>query len=197
MNARFWSRVMVIASAVTCLTQAGIASAGTDPVGSVKPSASAVQPRACYAVAAHFAARYSENQAGWGCATSPEYTYQNGTYQEFSNGEMDWSPSQGGSMVVSGMKYAGGIWYRFGFSDPFNYDSWLLRITHNGVTAPQLECYAGSNSFGGYCTRTSGGVNFALAGPGHYQIIVEGCDVSGTGSHTCRQGWTIPVDLGV
>jgi hypothetical protein len=197
MNVRGWVRAIVTVAAIACLATNGVAMAGTDAAGSGKRSASAAHPLACYAVASHFVARYSEDQAGWGCATTPEYSYQNGTYQEFVNGEMDWSPSQGGGMVVSGMKYAGGIWYRFGYTDPFNYDSWLIRITHNGVTAPQLECYAGSNPYGGFCTRTSGGMSFGLAGPGHYQIIVEGCDVSGTGSHTCNQGWTLPMDLWV
>jgi hypothetical protein len=33
--------------------------------------------------------------------------------------------------------------------------------------------------------------------PGFYHYIVEGCDVSWTGSHTCRQGWTFPIDVRV
>jgi hypothetical protein len=202
---RFLPTMIAVVAAIFALTgtanattgAAGHTTAGAMPVllhvDPAHAKRSALQPHTCYAVAAHFLARYSEDQTGWGCATTPEYTYLNGTYQEFVNGEMDWSPSQGGNMVVSGMKAAGGIWFRWGFSDPFNYDAWLLRGTHDGVTDTQFECSAGQNFYDGYCTRTSGGKNIALGGPGHYQIIVEGCDVGL--SHTCRQGWTIPVDL--
>jgi hypothetical protein len=44
MNVRVWARVLVIAATVTCLAQAGIASARTDVVGSVKPSYTALKP---------------------------------------------------------------------------------------------------------------------------------------------------------
>jgi hypothetical protein len=155
-----------------------------------------VAPHFCYPVAAHFINRYNQNPGGWGCATTPEYNYLNGTYQEFTNGEMDFSPSQGTSMVVSGLRYAYGIYFQFGPSDPFNYDSWLIRITQVGGGTTQLECGAGSNDgLGNYCDRSNGADHLGTANTGHYQIITEGCDISWTGSHTCRQGWTIPVDI--
>jgi hypothetical protein len=170
------------------------------PVGvSVKPhvmdlSGTAATALACVPVAARFLNRWNQNPGGYGCATSTEFPYANGTFQRFANGEMDWSPSQGPNMIVSGMKYTywddygahTGIYFAFGPSDPYNYDAWLIRTYFNGGYAGQAECR---------CNRTTGGYNWGNVGPGHYQFIVEGCDVDWTGSHTCRQGWTLPVDL--
>ncbi|BBA96254.1 hypothetical protein RVR_1465 [Actinacidiphila reveromycinica] len=161
-----------------------------------RDAASGASPRTCYAVSGHFISRYNQNPGGWGCAVTPEYAYLDGTYQEFANGEMDWSPSQGGNMVVSGLRYPGGIYFQFGPSDPFNYDAWLVRISQEGGGTFQPECSSGSNDGqGNYCDRSNGAVHLGTTSTGHWQIITEGCDVSWTGSHTCRQSWTIPVDI--
>jgi hypothetical protein len=166
-------------------------------------SARGVAPHTCYPVAGHFASRWYQDSNRYGCATSPEYPYLNGTYQEFVNGEMDWSPSQGANMVLSGTRYGywddwgfhTGITFQFGQSDPFNYDSWLIRLDRNGVNLGQWECGPGVTVIS-TCGRTGGFFGWAPVGPGHYRIIIEGCDVGG-GGHTCRQGWTIPVDLAI
>ncbi|MEU4490041.1 hypothetical protein AB0H94_35070 [Streptomyces purpurascens] len=150
----------------------------------------------CYPVSSHFAGEYYANPANWGCATSPEYRYLNGSFQEFTKGEMVWSPSQGTNMVVSARRYGTpqqGFLFHWGPSDPYNYDAWLTRVTYNGNLLFQKECTAGV--WGSGCGRTIGGLYVPYAGKGHYRIITEGCDVSWTGSHTCRQGWTIPVDI--
>jgi hypothetical protein len=167
-----------------------------------KPTAGDAQVQNCYAVGSHFVNRYWQNSVGWGCATTPEYTYGNGRYQKFTHGEMDWSPSQGAEMVVSGMTRMDGygnvfIDFQFGSSLHWNYDSWLVRAYHDGVALPQVECFAGSNGPLGYCSRTDGLEHIGPVSPGNWWIVIEGCDVSWTGSHTCDQGWTIPVDVRV
>jgi hypothetical protein len=156
-----------------------------------------VTPKTCYPVAGRFAYRYNHDSR-YGCATSPERAFQNGTYQEFANGEMDWSPSQGSFMVVSALRYTyydsygprTGIHFEFGSSSPKNYDSWLIRTYFNGQYAGQAECWAT-----GPCDRLAGGWDWRPVQYGHYQFIVEGCDVSS--SHSCNEGWTLPVDLQV
>jgi hypothetical protein len=182
-------------AALLALTLATVgALAATPSAGYAQPAA----PHTCYPVSGHFINRWNQSPSTYGCATSPEYPYLNGAYQEFEHGEMDWSPSQGGNMVVAGIithywddwGYHTGIMFQFGQSDPFNYDSWLIRIKYNGVNlGDQIECWAGWG-----CTRTSGIWNWGSLSPGHYQIITEGCDVN-AGGHTCNQQWTIPVDL--
>jgi LGFP repeat len=163
-----------------------------------------VQPYTCYAVGTHFFDRWSQDQGGFGCAITPESSFQNGSFQEFERGEMDWSPSQGANMVASGKKYTysdgsgqhAGIIFQFGPSDPYNYDVWLIRTTVNGNYTGQPDCgSAQSTPTFMLCGRTGGWWYWTPAQPGHWQIVAEGCDVSWSGSHDCRQGWTIPVDL--
>lgn len=115
---------------------------------------------------------------------------------------MVWSPSQSGNMIVSAYRYTYwtdrgeqvGIAFQWGYSDPFNYDKWLIRLDRNGANQGQWDCW--SNTWPYPCTRTSGSWGWAPVAAGYaYRIVVEGCDVDPWGGHTCRQGWTIPVWL--
>jgi hypothetical protein len=189
--------VLVVAmAALLGLTLSTPASASNSPSSGKITNKQVANPNACYPVGGHFYPRWNADRGGFGCATTPENPYGNGSYQEFEHGEMDWSPSQGGSMVVSGKKYQyvdqNGLWqnaiyFQFGVSDN-NYDSWLIRADYNGRNVAQVECWTNYP-----CGRTAGGWTFAPVSFGHYSFITEGCDVSG--GHTCRQGWTLPVDI--
>lgn len=149
----------------------------------------------CVPTAGRFYNRWQQDPGGYGCAVGYESSTGNGTYQNFERGQMVWSPSQGGGMIVSGRWYTYwtdwglryGAYFVWGQSDPFNYDSWLVRLDRNSANLGQWECWA---TLG--CTRTNGGWAFSDLAPGYaYRFVVEGCDVGS--SHTCRQGWTIPV----
>lgn len=190
----------LLAALVALPQESHAAARGPDarPAAKSQPHAVAKPQVVCQAIFSYFLERYYENPAGWGCATDIPRNYGNGVYQAFVGGEMDWSPSQGINMVVSGLRtsnIADGIYFESGPSDGWNYDAWLVRITHDDRLIAQAECRAGFNNGAVWCNRTRQGGPIGYDGPGHYQIVTEGCDVSWTGSHTCTQGWTIPVDI--
>jgi uncharacterized protein with LGFP repeats len=150
-----------------------------------------------FAVGPHFQARYNEHPNEYGCPFNNENSPPGvpGSYQNFVNGQMAWSPPQGANMVVSGFRFTYwdssgshiGIRIQYGSSLPYNYDAWLIRVSKDGTYLGQHECTAGGNE----CGRTDG-VYFYYPSGGLIQFMIEGCDVN-LGSHTCRQGWTIPI----
>jgi hypothetical protein len=148
-------------------------------------------------VGPHFQNRYNENPNAYGCPLNYENSPQGvpGSYQNFANGQMAWSPPQGANMVVSGYRFTywnstgshTAIRIQYGSSLAYNYDAWLIRISKDGNFVEQYECTAGSAG----CGRTDG-FYYNYPNGGLLQFVVEGCDVGSSG-HTCRQGWTIPI----
>jgi hypothetical protein len=152
---------------------------------------------ACYPVDGHFANRHSMIWQGIGCAVGWAGATGNGLFQNFERGQMIWSPSQGGGMVVSVYRYwegnsFTGIAFHWGPSNPYNYQKWLIRLDRNGANLGQWECLANW----GLCSRTDGFQLWGGQPQGYaYRVVVEGCDVDAWNGHTCRQGWTMPVWL--
>lgn len=195
-------RTMVaLAAVVLALFGLSVASSAQAAPGAAGVGVEAeVGAAACYPVSWRFVNRWNQNPGDYGCATSQEYqTYNGGFGQNFVNGQIKASPMQGANMIVSGWKRQywtdtglhNAFTFRWGVSNPFNYDTWLIRTHHNGVYTGQRECAVGVwlNS----CDRTSGSQGWAPVAPGWHSITVEGCD--GYVGLTCRQGWTVAVDL--
>lgn len=108
--------------------------------------------------------------------------------QEFQNGEIIWSPSQGPKMAIAAYRDHDNLILNWGPTNPFNYDVFQLQSTHNGVSIPQIEIT-------GFIERDQG--FYWLPNPllGHYTFSIEGCAVSNTGAHTCPEQWTLPVTV--
>ncbi|MEU0095567.1 hypothetical protein [Kribbella sp. NPDC006257] len=167
--------------------------------------AATIRPNDCIGnVNGLFLDRWNQNTSQginpFGCSTSDVFAYAGGTYQWFANGSMAWSPRQSGDqqrMVTSVYSSGGNATFQFGSSLGYNYDAWLLTIeswdgqqTHN--IGRDQEC---GEHVGGvlFCGRDWGFAGWNGLPPGEYKITVEGCDISWTGSHDCKQGFTVPV----
>lgn len=130
-----------------------------------------------------------------GCPTRAEYGIpnRNGRRQDFANGQIAWSPDQGGKMIVAayGATVGGrpGVVLRWGPTDPFNYDYFKITVKsdvgQNGVvTARNQARTRGREVFWPPAGRNAGG------SLGRYSFSVIGCDNKTLGD-TCRQGWSI------
>ncbi len=164
----------------------------------------ATRASSCVPTAGVFYDRWAQRpygNGGYGCAIAPLTPTSYGYYQNFANGQMVLSaPNQGTTMIVSGLHSTyqddtgqhTRIDFQWGDTAPYSYNDWLIRLDRNNVNQGQWECASG----GTLCTATTGIWGFAyLIAPGNsYQFTVEGCDFNGI-SHTCNQGWTIPVWL--
>ncbi|WP_158884652.1 hypothetical protein [Amycolatopsis anabasis] len=168
------------------------------PAASATAAEPGAAPRVCsYDVPQPLYRRWYDNGRGdgsFGCPTGSAFAYGNGSYQWFENGAMVFSPSQGTNMVTSAFRVGGtGIRFEWGVSDPFNYVDWLVNIRRDGQDiGGDQECDLTQGA--GWCGRFSGITSWGNLRPGEYRIVVEGCDL-GSGGHTCRQGWTLPVWL--
>jgi hypothetical protein len=195
-------RKVLTALAVTILVAAGMA-ATAQPVSAQLAAAQSVKaqpgaPGGCYPVYWKFVGRYNQDPSAYGCASGWEFSRDGGMVQDFTNGQMVWSPRQGNEMIISayhrtywtdtGLQH--GISLIWNTSHPYNYDTWLIRNDYNGNFAGQAECVA--NTWLSFCGRESGSRGWNNVKPGLYRFIIEGCDYHGW-SHTCTQGWTNPL----
>src|SRR5262245_54216841 len=65
----------------------------------------------------------------FGCATRTEYTPPNflhGRKQTFEHGQIAWSPDQGPNMIVAAFDKNGVAVFRWGPTNPFNYDYFVV-----------------------------------------------------------------------
>ncbi|WP_328608330.1 hypothetical protein OG943_04180 [Amycolatopsis sp. NBC_00345] len=131
-----------------------------------------------------------------GCPTTEELEVSEGRgrIQYFDRGVITWSPATGPNSVQTLWKAGNGQllfdWYT---TDPLNYNDWLLNVRFNGTDRGlDREMPVGQN-FDVF--RTAGRTAIGTVGSGSYRVAVEGCDRSGGGTHTCRQGWTNPLYL--
>jgi uncharacterized protein YodC (DUF2158 family) len=122
-----------------------------------------------------------------GCPTGPEVPVVDGqgTRMPFSAGEIVTSPGQGPKMVVAAYQAENSIIVNWGDSDPFNYDFFIVRWDLNGRNIGQFDVRE-------YVDRTFGFFHIPSPSPGHYTIVVEGCDDGAVGSD-CKQKFTAPV----
>lgn len=150
----------------------------------------------------------------FGCPTGPdEYAITNefgvsvGRRRDFANGQIAWSPKQGGRMLT--WVYRQGEWavFEWGPTDPFNYDCFLVRWSvSNGEPVPsnaqeQVDPDLPSpfpHEVSGIATqpRSRTGGYFLVHLPANrvgVSFIVQGCDKSFASPSDCRQGWTCPL----
>jgi hypothetical protein len=126
-----------------------------------------------------------------GCPKDAEQPVPNtsGRSQDFDNGQIVWSPDQGGNLTIALYQQGPNLFADWGHTFPFSYDKFIVSVNNS-----QFDI-----------TPTSGGkttgLNFQVApiagGPAPvpgtlYTMKVEGCD-TGLGGSTCHQGWTAPV----
>ncbi|MCI3275636.1 LGFP repeat-containing protein [Streptomyces cylindrosporus] len=119
-----------------------------------------------------------------GCPVNDNFTLPNGAErQTFEHGQLAWSPDQGHRMVVAAWQDGGYAYFTWGPTDPYHYDTFLVRYTSAANPfGTQKELGKGNH----------GGMWVQRRTTGSYKFVVEGCD-TGTFGHTCRQGWTTSV----
>lgn len=105
----------------------------------------------------------------------------------FQNGEMAWSPAQGGRMVVAGYQQDDNLILNWGDTAPFDYDKFIVRWDRDGRNVGQADVSE-------YVDRTNGFFRIQAPLPARYSLIVEGCD-TGPGGSTCEEGWTTPIEV--
>lgn len=127
-----------------------------------------------------------------GCPTGPpQRVYPSGEMQWFQRGTIAWSPDTGGYSVQAVWAQNGRMWLDWGVTDPYHYDTWLVRVDRDGVNLGQPEYWNGTS--GVYANR--GRVLLPDYGRGFFRIVIKGCDYDG--GHTCRQPWSNPVYVGI
>lgn len=164
------------------------------PPGRAEQGKTPKQALACnYAVYAKFVERWNKWGFRFGCPTGNSFFYGNGVYQWFQYGSMVWSPSQGDNMVASAFKLNGrDVYFQWGWSNPFHYNDWLFNSKYEGSEEFADECHADKR----HCNplyNNGGEIGWGNLRAGKHSIQVEGCDLGS--SHTCRQGWTLPLDI--
>ena len=156
---------------------------------------SATTAAACWGTGGYIGERHHQlggNAGPLGCAIGPEenaYEGRPGKVQRYERGMITWSPSTGERSVQAAWVQNGRMWLDWGVTDPFHYDTWLVRVDRYGANVGQPEYRNGSP--GVWANR--GRVELPAYTWGDYRIVVEGCDLGG--GHTCRQGWSNPVYL--
>jgi hypothetical protein len=126
-----------------------------------------------------------------GCPTGPVVANGGGTSQTFQKGQIVASPPQGGGLTVAFYQQGAQLALSWGDTFPFNYDKFIVRV--NGAQA-DITNTDGSKMSGGTAVFPYAPTDPAPTPNTTYTAIIEGCDVS-LGSSTCRQGWTVPVQL--
>jgi len=139
--------------------------------------------------------RYAQLGNHWGvlgCPTGWAHSvYPSGEEQWFQHGTIAWSPGTGNCSVQAAWLENGRIWLDWGVTDPYHYDTWLVRIDRGGSNLGQPEYWNGSPGV----WANHGRVQLPDYGSGFFQIIIKGCDYDG--SHTCDQPWSNPVYVGI
>ncbi|GAA2358726.1 hypothetical protein GCM10010404_09880 [Nonomuraea africana] len=168
--------------AVTLGLAAALVFAGAAAPAQAKTSACEIQP---YGLIGDYWRTMGGENGVFGCpkATEKGIANSNGRRQTFANGQIAWSPDQGGKMIVAGYGKGGDAVVRWGPTNPFHYDYFeiLVRSTHlaNGTYTQRTgQRIRGSASFHGP--------------DGYFTFRVRGCDDKPLGD-VCRQGWTISV----
>ena len=128
-------------------------------------------------------------QGPLGCPLSDEADVgDGGRYNQFEHGQIVWSPKQGTHMTLAAWQAGDSIMLKWGPTDPFHYDKFLVRYDFNGANLGQDD-WAGGNQ---------GEYQLNVTHPGRYRLVVEGCDDGGVLSGSeCRQGWTVPIHVDV
>ncbi|MEU7748866.1 hypothetical protein [Nonomuraea sp. NPDC049158] len=122
-----------------------------------------------------------------GCPTGPEQDVpgRHGKRQDFEHGQIAWSPDQAKDLTVAAYQLGKSAVVEFGPSDPFSYDTFLVRWDFGGQNLGQEPAR--------FATSTTGSHVIDPDKNGDYLFIVEGCDQPRHGSSKCLQGWAIPV----
>ncbi|MFD1938819.1 LGFP repeat-containing protein [Nonomuraea mangrovi] len=168
--------------AITLGMVAALAVAGAATPAQARTSSCAIQP---YGLIGEYWQTMGGEGGVFGCPASTEkgIANSNARRQTFANGQIAWSPDQGGRMIVAAYGKDGRAYVRWGPSNPFNYDYFeiLVRSTHiaNGT-------YTRRDGL-----RVRGAASFHGPG-GHFTFRVRGCDDKPLGD-VCRQGWTVSV----
>jgi hypothetical protein len=151
--------------------------------------AHACAPHAVYGDIGALYQRLGGAQGPLGCALANETDAGNGgRYNQFEHGQIVWSPKQGTHMTLAAWQAGDSIMLRWGPTDPYSYDKFLVRYNFNGANLGQ-EDWAGGKG---------GEFQLNVARPGRYTLAVEGCDEGGAFSgSTCRQGWAVPIHVDV
>jgi hypothetical protein len=121
-----------------------------------------------------------------GCAINDEHDVpgRRGRIQDFTFGQIVWSPDQAPKMTVWTIKDKNRIHVRWNTNDQYSYDRYIIRWDRDGQNVGQKDI-SGS---------TEGWWDFQFNEPGWYSFIVEGCD-NGTFGSKCRHDWTTPVGV--
>lgn len=130
------------------------------------------------------------NLLALGCATGPEQSVGSGKVQTFAHGQIAWSPDQGSGMTVAFYQEGNKLRLDWGDSFPFSYDKFIVRINGDQFDQTPNDGHI-SGSWLKYPWKDKAPDPIVNT---NYTAIVEGCDVSASGS-TCRQRWTIPVSV--
>lgn len=136
----------------------------------------------------------------FGIATSDEYDVNlpwgsPGRARDFANGQIVFSPRQGTAMLVSAFAKGNLIVFEWGMSDPFHYDSWIVRwsvaggapIAPNAQEDVPLNVRGRGRNYGFFHTGYPDNVIGTDGKRVGVSFIVEGYDGE------ARQGWTCPI----
>ncbi|GII96060.1 LGFP repeat-containing protein [Sinosporangium siamense] len=142
----------------------------------------------------------------FGCPTTREFGIPGvrGSWQEFRNGKIVWSPNQGPNLLLSMHRRDRQVVFRWSTTAPFNYDFFLVRWSRAWgfpVSPDQQVKVTGGSRTGGRLT-----VDFPRGEPGvgrsssdgktaGFAFKVEGCDGTFFGRSSCRQGWSLPISM--
>jgi len=129
-------------------------------------------------------------QGALGCPTGPAagIPRRSGEILHFDHGSIAFSPDQGEALTIAAQFDGSHIVVEWGETWPFSYDKFLVRISRDGTFLQQYEV---SSSTDGNWTYTPSDRSIDRK----YSVEVEGCDFDPVFGSTCRQQWTIPVDV--
>jgi hypothetical protein len=127
-----------------------------------------------------------------------------GASQDFEGGQMVYSPAIGqlGDPPVNRdapkfvqtayFDHSNNIVVEWGDTGPwFNYGRFILRAYKDGRFLGQPDIDAGTLDV----SRTGGKYTIANIGPGHYSMIIEGCEPHDPFKATCHQAWSNAVEI--
>lgn len=121
-----------------------------------------------------------------------------GRYNLFQNGMIAWSSVTGPKSMQVIYRSGSHVVFKWGPTDPFNYDKFIVRWTINNGAANQRDIDGQGQSDSNYtsrASRTDGTFTLSLGDRDSVSFIVEGADKETFGSRA-RQGWTTPVWVG-
>ncbi|WP_433430565.1 LGFP repeat-containing protein [Nonomuraea sp. CA-141351] len=190
------TRVLAAATTLAATVVSGLAIAAP---AQARTTTCAIQP---YGAIGDFWRSLGGERSPLGCPTSEEkgVPNQNGRRQRFAGGQVAWSPDQGSNMIVAAYESNGKAVFRWGPTNPFNYDYWRIHwkaspnIGLVGFPSHDVTTRTSSRTAGKVVGYPPAGVTNSSGYSATYTFWVEGCDDKLTGD-TCRQGWTIPVSV--